>query len=443
MQRPVKNVGTVINWMEGTRKLIQDDDPRFKAAAMSDAKFTSETEWQTLKTQLLADLQKAIDNAKQHAHDTVNKNGSLDAEPFLPQDKFTAVFQSALDEHLSDRVSSFAEAVASGVKPPFGPPEKFDGGDAGWMIVLAARLQQAMSGKATFVHHADFSSFRYEMPETTSVVLFGDWATGEAPALALKSAIEKTAPEYTIHLGDTYYAGFRNEISHNLVANWPGGVKYQKDFAMNGNHEMYCGGKPYFGSIAVFGQSASYFNIGNKYYRIIGLDTSWCERDGPTPASSWGELAQIQLPWLDAQIRAAQAEFSGVRIILLTHHQLFSAFDGDDLGQFLLNQLHSHIEAKDFFAWFWGHEHRGIVYADNSTFNFKARCIGHGGFPYAPCTDVPSHLNKFPISWREERCEPDNAWYGMRGFAKLTFAGPSVSVEYIDQENQVQFTEKW
>jgi hypothetical protein len=80
--------------------------------------------------------------------------------------------------------------------------------------------------------------------------------------LRSKWAIEKRSPEYTIDLGDTYYAGFKDEISHNLLACWPCGIKYEKCFAMNGNHEMYCGGKPYFDYIPILGQSASYFNLG-------------------------------------------------------------------------------------------------------------------------------------------------------------------------------------
>jgi hypothetical protein len=443
MQKTVRDVGTVLNWMNGTRQLIQNDDPRFKAVAMKTFNLTTEKDWQTLKGELLAQIDVSTQNAKKHAHRAVEAQGTLQSEPFVPQDKFAAVFQSAMDEHLTDRIASASQAEAAGIQPPYGPPEKFDSGDAGWMAVLAARLEEALVGKAQFVHHADMNSFRYEMPDNTSVALFADWGTGEPPALALKSAIEKFSPEYTIHLGDTYYAGFKDEISHNLFACWPGGAKFGKCFAMNGNHEMYCGGKPYFDLIPTLGQAASYFNLGNQYWRLIALDTSWCERDGDTPASSWGELADIQLPWLDGQIKDARTQFPHVRIILLTHHQMFSAFDGNDLGQYLRKQLQPQLDSKDFFAWFWGHEHRGIVYDDNSAYSFKARCIGHGGFPYAPCTDVPTHLDQFPILWREERCEPNNAWYGMRGFAMLTFAGNKVHIEYVDQEGATQHSEDW
>jgi Calcineurin-like phosphoesterase len=443
MQKTVRDVGTVLDWMNGTRQLIQSDDPRFKATAMKAFNITTEADWQNLKAKLLAQIDASTQNAKKHAHSVVDSKGALQSESFVPQDKIAAVFQSAMEEHLNDRMTTSSLAEAAGIQVPYGPPEKFDSGDAGWMVVVVARLEQAMAGKAQFIHHADMTSFRHAVPESTTIALFADWGTGEPPAIALKSAIEKFSPEFTIHLGDTYYAGFKDEISHNLFACWPGGVQFGKCFTMNGNHEMYCGGKPYFNLIPTLGQAASYFNLGNQYWRFIALDTSWCERDGDTPASSWGELVDIQLPWLDAQIKDARAQFPQVRFILLTHHQMFSAFDGDDLGQYLRTQLKPHLDRKDFFAWFWGHEHRGIVYDDNSTYNFKARCIGHGGFPYAPCTDVPTHEGQFPILWREERCEPNNAWYGMRGFAILTLSAQKLHIEYVDQQGVVQHSEDW
>jgi hypothetical protein len=127
-------------------------------------------------------------------------------------------------------MTTTAHAESAGVSAPYGPPEKFDSGDAGWVVVLVARLEQAMGGKATFIHHADMASFRHEMPDQTSIALFADWATGEAPALAIKSAIEARSPEYTIHLGDTYYAGFGDEIRHNLLPCWPGGRSVSEIF---------------------------------------------------------------------------------------------------------------------------------------------------------------------------------------------------------------------
>jgi hypothetical protein len=443
MQNAVRDVGTVLNWMQGTRQLLEDDDPRVKALGMQKLQLHTDAEWEAARQRLLQQLDGSMEVARAHANTAIQAGSPPQSQPFAPADRFGAVFQSAMEEHLNDRQTSATQATAAGVATPFGPPEKFDSGDLGWVVVLFARMEEGLQGKHIFIHHSDVSNFRYELPDQTTVALFADWATGEPPALSIKSAIQNQSPEYTIHLGDTYYAGFEDEISHNLIACWPGGVQYGKAFALNGNHEMYSGGNAYFELIPMFGQSASYFNLGNQYWRLIALDTSYPERGGDAPGSSWGELVDIEIEWLTAQIQHAQSFTPPARVILLTHHQLFSAFDGTDLGQVLLGQLKSFLDGGNIYAWFWGHEHRGIVYGPNPTYNFKARCIGHGGFPYPPSNDSPAHEAAFPSAWREVRSEPNNAWYGMRGFALLSFAAATAKIDYIDQTGVSVYSEQW
>lgn len=442
MQKAVRDVGTVLDWMGGTKQLLEADDPQFKAMAMQKLNLATDAEWEAKRAELLQQLNGSMANARQHAVEAVNAGIPPATKPYVPAEPFGAVFQSAMEEHLNDRLTTAALVQEAGAAPPYGPPEKFDSGDLGWSVVLLARLEEVLKGKHVFVHSPDLSVFRYDMPDPTSIALFADWATGEAPALAVKAQIESQSPDYTIHLGDTYYAGFGDEIRHNLVACWPGGVQYGKSFTLNGNHEMYSGGNAYFDILSIFGQSASYFNLGNQYWRLIALDTSWCERGGDTPASSWSELVNIEMDWLQAQINHAQAFNPPARIILLTHHQLFSAFDGDGLGKYLLPHVKPFLDSGSIYAWFWGHEHRGIVYDQNATYQCKARCIGHGGFPYPP-NEAPSHLDQFPILWREQRPEPGNAWYGMRGFAMLRFTGTQVQIDYIDQTGAVAYSETW
>lgn len=443
MQKAVRDVGMVLDWMGGTRRLLETDDPQFKAIAKQKLHLQTDAEWENVRTQLLQQLNDSMANAQKHGVDAVNAGVPQGSKPYVPSEQFAAVFQSAMEEHLNDRLTTTALAREAGTPPPYGPPEKFDPGDLGWSVVLLARLEERLEGKHVFVHSSDLSAFRYDMPDAAGLALFADWATGEAPALSIKTEIEKQSPEYTIHLGDTYYAGFGDEISHNLVSCWPGSVKYGKSFSLNGNHEMYSGGNAYFNILPLFGHSASYFNLGNQHWRLIGLDTCWCERSGDTPASSLGELVNIEVDWLKAQIEHAQTFNPPARIILLAHHQLFSAFDGADIGKYLLAQLKTFLDNDNIYAWFWGHEHRGIVYDQNETYKFKARCIGHGGFPYPPCNDAPAHLAQFPILWREQRPEPGNAWYGMRGFAMLRFAGSTVEIRYIDQAGSTAYSETW
>src|SRR5258708_2802864 len=136
IQKAVRDVGVVLNWMNGTRSLIQNDDPRFKAAATQ----AFGPAWNTIKGRLLTQLDASARNAQNQANRTIGTQGSLSAHAFVPADKFGAVFQSAMAEHLNDRMTSTTLAESAGVPAPYGPPEKFDSGDAGWVVVVVARL---------------------------------------------------------------------------------------------------------------------------------------------------------------------------------------------------------------------------------------------------------------------------------------------------------------
>jgi hypothetical protein len=39
------------------------------------------------------------------------------------------------------------------------------------------------------------------------------------------------------------------------------------------------------------------------------------------------------------------------------------------------------LEAKRIFAWYWGHEHRCVLYDPHPGWGLHGRCVGHGGFP--------------------------------------------------------------
>jgi hypothetical protein len=34
------------------------------------------------------------------------------------------------------------------------------------------------------------------------------------------------------------------------------------------------------------------------------------------------------------------------------------------------------------FAWYWGHEHRCVLYDRHDPWFMHGRCVGHGGYPY-------------------------------------------------------------
>jgi hypothetical protein len=64
--------------------------------------------------------------------------------------------------------------------------------------------------------------------------------------------------------------------------------------ALNSNHEMYGGGYGYFDvTLPEFKQPASYFNLANKNWQFIGLDTGYDEHDLHDPQAEW-LAAQLQ-----------------------------------------------------------------------------------------------------------------------------------------------------
>jgi hypothetical protein len=225
----------------------------------------------------------------------------------------------------------------------------------------------------------------------TRVALLGDWGTGLYGAPISAATIKNDAKGYGLlmHLGDVYYAGTEGEVKERFLAFWPNNAGAISR-AINSNHEMYMGGKGYFDlTLKQFGQSASYFALQNDHWILVGLDSAY--RD-----PHHGSLTKDQIPWLRNIIHQAE----GRKIILVSHHQAFSNLETADpvaeaLGEFL--------KAKKIFAWYWGHEHRCIIYDRHPGWELYGRCVGHSGFPYF--RDKLNHLpydSNFPVAtWRK------------------------------------------
>src|SRR5262249_16133032 len=65
------------------------------------------------------------------------------------------------------------------------------------------------------------------------------------------------------------------------------------------------------------------------------------------------------------------------------------------------------LMAHKIFAWYWGHEHRCVLYDQHPTWGLFGRCIGHSGYPYlrnhdrlAAFPSDPSVANSPPATWR-------------------------------------------
>jgi hypothetical protein len=206
------------------------------------------------------------------------------------------------------------------------------------------------------------------IPSTARVAVLGDWGSGLYGAPVCASSIQNDAKDYQVllHLGDVYYSGTKDEIKDRFLNLWP-----KKPSAIsracNANHEMYTGGYGYFDLILKqFNQPASYFALQNDHWLLVGLDSAYKE---------W-ELVNDQVAWLTNLIASAGDR----RVVLFSHHQLFSWADKAETK--MQSQLAALLNNKKIFAWYWGHEHRCVIYDQHPVWDIYGRCIGHSGYPY-------------------------------------------------------------
>jgi hypothetical protein len=211
------------------------------------------------------------------------------------------------------------------------------------------------------------------LPDTFRLALFGDWATGlyGAPRCAESIANDGDGYQVVLHLGDTYYSGTDDEITDRLMQFWPK-VNGATNRSLNGNHEMYTGGRAYFEAVQKFGQASSYFAMENEHWILAALDTSYADHD----------LHGEQAAWVNRMAEAAPNK----KLVLFSHHQPFSLLDSQ--GPKLVQKLESLFVSKRIYAWYWGHEHHCILYAPHKLYGLRGRCVGHGGYPYFRETKV-------------------------------------------------------
>ncbi len=273
-----------------------------------------------------------------------------------PDDRFTSLLQSQLAENAL--MSGQVEPVEQGLEA------KFDERDLlGWARSLLTWV------KGWDPHDWQIApSTPEQIPNTLRVGILGDWGTGLYGAPACAKSIENDANDYglLLHLGDVYYSGTDKEVNDRFLGLWPKKPN-AINRACNSNHEMYTGGYAYFDrTLAAFGQPASYFALQNDHWLLVGLDSAYKE---------W-ELANDQVGWLKGLI----ANAGDRKVVLFSHHQLFSWMETPKskmqsaLGELLTN--------RKIYAWYWGHEHRCMIYDRHPQFDIYGRCVGHSGYPY-------------------------------------------------------------
>lgn len=382
---------------------------------------------------------------------------------YAPRDQIIAIFQSAMDEYLdeivgpvepggpqkgSKKASASASKTTKAASAKKGKPkaslddfykdgkkkgpnggaktksadifDQFGNLDPRWVTVVTEKAKVILKGKHEFLKHKSPTDFRFKMENETTVAIVGDWGGGNAAAQAVAVQIKKIAPDHVIHLGDVYYAGTPKEVQERFLKFWPNPKAPGYSFALNSNHEMYSGGYGYFDyALKQFKQPASYFSLANDNWRFIGLDTGYEDHD----------LNDSQVDWLNGQFTE-----DGPKTILLSHHQLFSAYETTDTSK-LRKRVQPFL--AQVYGWIWGHEHLAVIYEKHEGIN--AICLGNGCFPY----NLPKSSPTVPVKWIDKRSSEDKDYNGGHTFALLKIKGSRIDIDFIDHNGNTGFTESW
>jgi len=257
--------------------------------------------------------------------------------------------------------------------------------NAGYQFILRERLK-LMNDKGKFGWHTSDNPFIYDLKNRTgqpeqkiSMALFSDFGTGLYHSRFIARHMAALQPDYAIHLGDVYYAGRSTEFEKNFNEPLSPVFAASRFLALNANHEMLSGGKPFFNFLAQrqsrqrpeLQQEGSYFCLRHARYQIIGIDTAFHEIGRHHKAELNG--------WLRQRLEEGKKSSPPLCNILLSQNEPY------DLGEKnftpLYRDLKKIIDNRLIDFWFWGNAHYGALYAKNEAAPFVGSCIGHGGHP--------------------------------------------------------------
>jgi 3',5'-cyclic AMP phosphodiesterase CpdA len=283
--------------------------------------------------------------------------------------------------------------------------------------------------------------------EIRSNALVGDWGTGAQPAIQVLKHIASWNPDILIHLGDIYYSGTAMECASNfnsliesvLRSGNPALIAY----TLAGNHDMYCGGVGYYDLIKhlnpnPFKQPASFLCLrsADEKWQLLAMDTGLHDYSPLGVDEAVTFIEDDELEWHCARLK----EFPG-RTVLLSHHQLFSAFSpigkADQNGRrsalnpHLFKAFNSLAASGHIAAWFWGHEHTLSIYDPFAGLQ-RGRCVGHGAVPVSILDKIyvpVSGLDKTPTVVAGTQLRQQGSVYA-HGYAGLTFGTDACSAEY-------------
>jgi len=363
---------------------------------------------------------------------TENKPDSIEEEPISGEGRRGA----ALPAVTNRRIKDFPQVPQRNVVGPDSQRRfatQFEVTDVRWVSSGLSWLITKFRGKHDFNKKPATDAPRH-VEDNVRLVVVGDWATGLPRAQnvanemrkVLDEGIAANRPQFVIHVGDTYYSGWKPEYEKRLLKYWP--VRREEadrigSFTLNGNHDMYSGGHSYYTvgledpRFKPWHNGSGFFSLANKNWHIFGLDTAYDDFDLKDPQTDW-----------------VVQEMSGhkKKLMLLSHHQLFSAYEGG--GPKLADKLGKVLESKRVRSWFWGHEHRCMLYNSYHDVEF-GRCVGHGGVPvYMTHAQGDPYPVPGSYEYRDFITSSLGEHFALFGFAVLDFKPDgTVAVRYIDE----------
>ncbi|NWB87879.1 metallophosphoesterase family protein [Pseudomonas gingeri] len=278
--------------------------------------------------------------------------------------------------------------------------------------------------------HAPFATTPMVMMIDNDVTLAiaGDWGTGpfesHAPAVNVANQMQLAQADFTIHLGDVYYAGTGSEEDVDM-AGWPMGK--HGAFTLNSNHEMYSGAHGYFAELNSrfpMQQGTSYFALYNDDWLIVGLDSAYAS--APLGLYMDGTLNQQQIDWMKSLPK-------GKKLLVLSHHQ---GFDISGANKTTLYQPVCDALGRVPDYWYWGHLHNGIVYAEQG--GLRARCAGHGAIPYGVTSELDGN-ERVLFSEVQNAMDDEYPERVLNGYVKVRLSGENIIEEFIGEDGSVRW----
>jgi hypothetical protein len=400
---------------------------------------------------------------------TVERVARPDAEPVAVGGvgTATATVEPVTAFSVADRVDD-ALGLAAGSRPPGDAelllPEAYGPDDPIWLTIGLAvafrKFEDHELGKLPFNN----TPATVTLGERARLFILGDWGTGTERARDVANAIYAKLDEqesrerdcHVIHLGDTYVAGWWWEQVLHVIRWWPVRAGVQaRSWALPGNHDYYSGTDGYFDCLLrhrLFadqrgdGEPTSIFELSNDRWCVLGLDSSWVDHDLPPEEAAWLDSA------LD------RAERQGQKVILLSHHQPWSAFgDGphpplwkrvialwsrlkawfagshSDVTP-LWEKVEKLIASRPVEAWFWGHEHRLALYKPRGGIT-RPRLVGNGGVP-SHVTDASYYTHSDLLEFDYEAPVPHHPEWCQFAFAVVDLDGPGFAESYFDEDGR-------